>query len=138
MSGCGALHVGAAPLHAALAWHGLVGALKHGMHTIPATGAIGGQIVRTWLVLHHHACDHIPTCCPCMHTSILTKALPSLHFSHLQVPTEPMIFIKSGSSALPPPPPLLRNQPQPLPLPVHWSNDVQHEVSRADACYHIP
>lgn len=45
------------------------------------------------------------------------------------VPTEPLIFLKSGSCVLPPPQPSkAHNNPQELPLPVHWSNDIQHEV----------
>ncbi|KAL6763566.1 hypothetical protein V8C86DRAFT_245890 [Haematococcus lacustris] len=56
------------------------------------------------------------------------------------IPEEPLIFIKSGGTLLLPPTGQSCAQTQeevaalplqPLPLPVHWSDDVQHEVELA-------
>eukprot|EP00879_Flechtneria_rotunda_P008726 GHRR01009140.1.p1 GENE.GHRR01009140.1~~GHRR01009140.1.p1 ORF type:complete len:255 (+),score=65.74 GHRR01009140.1:283-1047(+) len=59
------------------------------------------------------------------------KELPTVGLSlGQQVPEEPVIFLKSGSSLLaasdhgsP--------SPIPLPLPIHWSSDIHHEVELA-------
>jgi len=59
------------------------------------------------------------------------KELKGLLNIDQSIPTEPLIFLKSGSSVLAPLAADARDTPQELPLPVHWSNDVQHEVELA-------
>ncbi|KAJ9522081.1 hypothetical protein QJQ45_005192 [Haematococcus lacustris] len=87
-----------------------------------------------------------------MHLSLQSEHVGKNYVAHIQelstvldtisadIPEEPLIFIKSGGTLLLPPPgqPCAQTQEevaalplQPLPLPVHWSDDVQHEVELA-------